>query len=204
MVSIRKHQLLEIENFLRAYPRMDLLPIRGDQLQVEGMFDFSAESKKHGRVTDRFELQIVVPAQFPKEIPIVYEVGGRIPRQGRYHINPHDYSLCLGSRLRLLTALAPVPTLMGFAINCLVPYLYAVSLKLVHGGEFAFGELPHGYHGELVDYVDLLRLRTTNQVMNAVWYLGMKKRRANKLLCPCECGQRLGVCALNRRISCKC
>lgn len=143
---------------------------------------------------------MVVPTQFPKELPIVHELGGRIPRQGRYHINPDDFSLCLGSRLRLLITLAHEPTLIGFAKNCLIPYLYAVSHKLAQGGEFAFGELPHGSTGELADYGDLLGLHTTNQVMKAIRYLGMKKRRANKLPCACGCGQRLGACAFNERI----
>lgn len=100
----------------------------------------------------------------------------------------------------MLTILARVPTLTGFATRCLIPYLYAVSLKLDRGGEFAFGELPHGRRGEMVDYGDLLGLHTVNQVMKAIGYLGMKKRRANKLPCPCQCGRRLGVCALNSRI----
>jgi hypothetical protein len=200
MAPIISQGALGVEEFLRAYPGMGLRPIRDNRVELEGIFAFSAESDKHGRVTDKFELKIDIPNTFPKELPLVYELQGRIPREDRYHVNPTDHSLCLGSPLRLLTILAGVPTLTGFAARCLIPYLYAVSLKLDRGGEFAFGELPHGRRGEIVDYGDLLGLGTVNQVMKTISYLGMKKRRANKLPCPCQCGRRLGVCALNSRI----
>lgn len=200
MASLICKTLSGIEDFLLAYPGMSLQPIRDDRVVLSGVFSLSAESVHHGLVNDSFELRIEVPSTFPKDLPVVYELGGRIPRENRYHVNLGDCSLCLGSRLRLLAILARVPTLAGFAKYCLVPYLYAISLKLAHGGDFAFGELPHGWRGEVLDYADLLGLGTSKQVLEAIWYLGMKKRRANKQPCPCQCGRRLGVCALNDRI----
>lgn len=200
MASLISEEMLGVEEFLRAYPGMSLQPIRDERVVLEGGFIFSAESNQYGRVTDSYKLRINVPSGFPKNLPAVYELAGRIPREDRYHVNPSDYSLCLGSRLRLLTTLARMPTLMGFAKYCLIPYLYAVSVKLRKGGEFVFGELPHGQRGEILDYVDLLGLRSTNQVLKTIWYLGMKRRRANKLPCPCQCGRRLGICPLNNRV----
>lgn len=138
---------------------------------------------------------------FQKISPLsIHELKGGIPRKGLYHINSGDDSLCLGSRLRLLVSVAKKPTLSGFAKNCLVPYLFAVSRKLLQGGDFTFGELAHGSLGEIADYTDLFGLQTADQVMRTIRYLGMKKRRANKLLCPCECGRRLGACSFNRRV----
>lgn len=200
MASVISQEMLGLEKFLRAYPGMSLKPIRDEYITLEGGFIFSAESNQYGRVTDSYKLRIDVPSAFPKNLPVVYELAGRIPREDRYHVNPGDYSLCLGSRLRLLTILAHMPTLIGFAKYCLIPYLYAVSVKLLKGGEFVFGELPHGQRGELLDYVDLLGLRSTNQVLKTISYLGMKRRRANKLPCPCQCGQRLGICPFNNRV----
>jgi len=200
MASLSYKALSAAEDFLQAYPGMSLQPIRDDRVVLCGVFSFSAESKQHGLVNDSFELRMEVPSTFPKDLPVVFELGGRIPREKQYHVNPGDCSLCVGSRLRLLTILARAPTLIGFAQNCLIPYLYAISLKLAQGGGFVFGELPHGWRGEVLDYADLLGLDTADQVIKAICYLGMKKRRANKQPCPCQCGRRLGVCALNERI----
>lgn len=189
-----------LAHFCQTYRRMRAQPVTDTDLHLEGFFDFAAKSRDHDLITDSYHLRITVPAGFPQDIPVVHELGERIPRRGRFHVNPSDSSLCLGSRMRLLLALAKNPTLLGFAETCLVPYLFAVSRKLLCGGDFAFGELEHGSAGELADYTELFALKTAEQAKRTILYLGMKKRRANRLPCPCECGKRLGSCYFNRRL----
>lgn len=185
--------------FLRAYPGMVVRPDGSGDLKLEGQFYFTAKSQTHGGLTDRYELRMCFPQIFPRALPMIYEVGGRIPRDGNHHVNP-DGSLCLGSRLRILFNISEAPTLVGFAETCLVPYLFAVSYKLTHGGNFPFGELTHGLPGELMDYAELFGLKTPDQASTALKYLGMKKRRANKMPCPCGCRLRLGRCCFNVRL----
>lgn len=189
-----------LTQFLSNYPGMDVYPVRGSDLRLEGVFTYSAEWKDYGLLTDAFTLRINIPELFPKALPTVHELDGRIPRTQEYHINQDDHSLCLGSPLRLLKAISVEPTLSGFSKRCLTPYLYAVSRKLLQGGELLFGELAHGRPGELADYLNMFGLGTNIQAMRAIRYLGMKKRLANKLSCPCDCGRRLGVCTFNRRL----
>lgn len=81
-----------------------------------------------------------------------------------------------------------------------VPYLYAVSHKLQHGGPFPFGELAHGTPGALDEYVDLFGLEDRTKIKQALYLLGLKKRIANKRPCPCGCEKRLGVGTFNRRL----
>ena len=81
-----------------------------------------------------------------------------------------------------------------------MPYLFAMSHKLQSGGPFAFDELQHGTKGILIDYADLFGLKTPEQARYALALLGMKKRRANKQPCPCDCGKRLGQCKFNARL----
>lgn len=179
---------------------MAVKPASGEVLIIEGQFDFTAQSETFNQITDKYQLHILIPSHFPRELPVVHETLGRIPRDGSYHVNP-DGSLCLGSRLRLLWKLAKTPTLEGFAENCLVPYLFAISHKLSYGGNLPFGELAHGSPGELMDYVDLFGLQNPKQARIALQALGMKKRRANKCPCPCECGHRLGRCQLHLKLN---
>lgn len=186
--------------FLRRYPRMALRPTREQPILLRGHFDFTADCSGLGVLSDSFELQIEVPREFPGAVPRVIETGGRIQRTPDNHVNA-DGSLCLGSPLRLLRELKRSPTLFGFAAGCIVPYLYAVSGKIKHGGALVIGELPHGRAGELSDYAVLFGLNDSEQALAALRCLGMKKRRANKQPCPCGCGRRLGVCELNRRLA---
>src|SRR5690349_6562308 len=123
-----------LREFLRDYPQMAIRPSAGHNLRLKGNFAFAAHHAKEGDIQDTFALQIIVPSGFPKEPPRVTETGGRIPRTGEYHVNPTDNTLCLGSPLSLLLKLSKKPTLEGFAENCLVPYLFAISHKLKNGG----------------------------------------------------------------------
>ena len=167
---------------------------------IKGTFAFTARSPTHGELTDQYQLQIVVPSDFPRSLPTVAELENKIPRQKGFHVNPDD-SLCLGSPLRLLMMVNEVPTLIGFSDSCLVPFLFAISYKLQHGGKLPFDELDHGVAGLLADYVELFGLRHPRQALNTLRVLGMKKGRANKLPCPCECALRLGKCNFNRTIA---
>lgn len=168
-------------------------------LVLTGKFAFIGRSAKHGVVEDVFTLKILIPPGFPKDLPTVFETAGKIPRNGDFHVNPNG-SLCLGSPLRLLWKLSRTPTLCGYAETCLVPYLFAVSHKLRNGGAMPFDELAHGTPGELADYADMFGLQSAEQAKRALEMLGMKKRRANKLPCPCGCGKRLGKCRFNERL----
>lgn len=181
-----------VKQFLKDYPGMSLSPSRKTEMVLTGSFSFSVKSNEADIISNTYDVKIIVPFAFPKEIPTVIEAG-KIPRNGEFHVNP-DGTLCMGSPLRLLQILSEKPTLPGFAESCLVPYLYAVSYKLKHGGGFIFSELKHGTPGIIEDYQNLFGLQNKEQVIQALELLGKKQRSANKGLCPCGCGNRLGKC----------
>lgn len=198
--SIVAEDFIGIDEFLRSYPSMGLRPSADIRLRFKGRFAFTAEHDTLGEVKNAFQLEIDVPDNFPKELPVVREVGGRIPQVEAYHVNP-DKSLCLGSPLSLLWRVHQSPTLSGFAEDCIVPYLFAVSRKLETGEKLVFGELDHGDKGRLADYRLIFGLKSNHAVVESLRLLGMKKRLANKYPCPCGCGKRLGVCRFNRRLA---
>ncbi len=190
-----------LTQFLKDYPGMSISPSRGDATVLQGAFSFSAQPKNKPQMTDSYTLRIVVPQAFPGVLPTVTERGQKIPRDGRHHVNWGDGSLCMGSPLRLLRELSRRPDLVGFAENCLVPYLYNISHKLKNGGDYILGELAHGNAGIVQDYVDLFGLKTRDQVLEVLGLLGMKRRVANKRNCPCGCGRRLGKCRLHLKLN---
>lgn len=188
-----------LEEFLECYLGMSIVPYYGPDICLRGQFDFSASLPENETIQDTYELEITVFRKFPRTIPSIQEIGGKIPRNGDYHVNG-DGTLCLGSPIRLLYMLNKNPTILGFVDGCLIPYLYAVSYKKRHGGDFILGELAHGDSGIIDDYLDLFRLKDRSSIIQAVKLLGMKKRIANKQLCPCGCGKRLGTCSFRFKL----
>lgn len=182
-----------IEEFLRENPGMALAPSRTSDTVLAGEFHFNRTYRGRNEIAETYELRISVSHDFPKVPPVIEETGQRIKRIGDYHVNP-DGSLCLGSPIRLRLLLAKAPTLSAFVDYCLVPYLYAVTYKMRHGGKLIFGELAHGDEGEIEDYEEMFGLKGKKAVLSALKALGAKKRTANKWPCPCGCGIRLGKC----------
>lgn len=184
-----------VKAFLRSHPKMALRPTKSATLVFEGAFEFAIVDEKDKLVEDEYELRIEVPADFPKNLPVVYELGGKIPPTPDNHVNP-DGSLCLGSPLRLRMFASNDQSLIGFSSNCILPFLYAKSV-----GSFVFGELPHGLAGLVEDYADMLGVRTKEQVLQCLKLASLRRRVANKRRCPCGCGKRLGACTLRERIN---
>lgn len=190
----------DLEQFLLDYPGMSTAPHLGSGLVLHGTFKFKASYDGGEEIEDAFKLVITVTGRYPQDLPKVEEVDEKIPRDGNFHVNP-DGTLCLGSPLSLLKKIYTNKSLVSFTENCLVPYLYAVSIKLRSGGKFVFGELSHGDAGILEDYSVIFGLSEKEQVKKALQLLGLRKRIANKHQCPCGCGRRLGVCDFHYKVN---
>ncbi|WP_394530779.1 ubiquitin-conjugating enzyme family protein [Priestia aryabhattai] len=188
------------EEFLKDYPDMSFSPMKGSELFLRGTLKFKARFQGTQPIEDKYELEIAVPENFPYELPKVRELEQKIPRDLNHHINPDD-TLCLGSPLRMIMKLYKSPTLNTYAEECLIPYLYAVSYKLQNGGDFVFGELEHGGKGLISDYLDILNLDKSEQVIKSLSLLSMKKRVANKKICPCGCYKKLGSCIFHLKMN---
>ena len=137
-----KHELSGTKEFLRDYPGMAFAPSAPGEVVFKGDLEFTARYRDEVEITDSYELKISVPIDFPDVLPKVWELGGKIPNDGLHHLNPNK-TLCLGAPIHVLKKIKENPTVVGFAENCIVPFLYAVSRKLADGGEFVFGELEH-------------------------------------------------------------
>lgn len=197
---VAENKLGWVGDFIREYPRLRLRPHSSCLVAFSGILDFTAVAPGQPEITDFYSLDIIVPHDFPKSCPEVFEKGERIPRDSKYHKNL-DGSLCLGSPLRLFIELSKAPKLTAYVKKCLIPYLYAMSLNLKYGCPFIFGELEHGFPGVLHDYTDIFGVKTVAQVELALKLLTLRPRLANKYLCPCGCGLKLGACSFRRRLN---
>lgn len=186
----RRDSTWGLDDLLDRYPALSRRPSDCGDLMLAGTLDYQAVHPSFGTITDSFVLDFRIPPAFPRSIPTVRETAGRIPRD--YH-RLADGELCLGSPLRLLLTIAEHPTLIGFVERCVLPYLVRFTIY-ERTGNVPFGELAHGNRGLLDDYRQLLRARSDHACVRFMTLLGMKKRVANKLPCPCESGRRFGRC----------
>lgn len=197
LVTIKEH----IELLLERQREISLKPSSLKGFLLEGDYQLKAQPQGGEFVTDKFTVKILVPDLFPSVLPIVWEVGSRIPKKADWHINiKTDCSICLGGGLSLRLVAREFPGLADYLEHTLVPYLYAVCLRERHGGPFIFSELSHGGEGLIEEVRDLLDLPSDGAAIAVIRLLSMKKRVANKMVCPCGCQDRFGSCQLGGRL----
>ena len=184
-----------IDELLGSWPRLRRSPAREPGLvSVQGILAFELEPQDLPRIDDAYQVRIDVRIDRDDEVPLVFELDGRIPKDVDEHVNP-DGDFCLGSPLAVRLKLGRSPTLTHFIDQCVVPFLYAATWRRQGGFGWPFSELPHYSPGLLDDYQRLLRVSTPASARLALAALCVRPRTANKLPCPCSCRRRLGKCS---------
>ena len=186
-----------IDALLETHPGLRRVPTADDSAKIIGRFRFTADAPGLEVIEDNYLLEIVVPAWFPKAVPLVREIGGRIPSD--WHRNPSG-ALCLGSPTEVKLKAAECGTLGKFLELLVVPFLYGRSFYERHH-EMPFGELDHGVDGVLKDFRSRFGVAEDKAAMAMVILAGLRKRVANKRPCPCGGGKRLGRCSHHGKVN---
>ncbi|MFJ7408231.1 MULTISPECIES: hypothetical protein [unclassified Lysinibacillus] len=188
-----------IQYFLETYTEFRIREITTDATLLVGHFKRDLTHEKHGEVSLDYSLLISVPFEYPKLAPQVFEESKRITVSPENHIN-YDGSLCLGTPFRINALLKRNPSLTYFFDNCILPFLYSVTLKNKTGNGFVFGETEHGNKGVILDLQELFHLSEIAQVVQMLMILSKPKKEANKLICPCGCSRRVTTCSYFYRV----
>jgi hypothetical protein len=181
---------LAISEVLTRFESLRLVPCKDGGIVLRGVIDFTASANGCRTVTDSYEISLRVPDAYPSELPVVHEIGGRIPTD--FH-KLQGNALCLGSPFRLWLLTKQDPSLLNFIERVVVPYLYAYSLHKASEA-MPFGELRHGTAGLVDDLGEMLGASDSKTAAAYSQAMMRKKRVANKLSCPCGSGMRLGRC----------
>ena len=80
----------ELKASLASQPQLRLSEINRHKV-IRGRF----RVMEAGKVLDTFKIRIVIPSTFPRELPILYAIGGRIPTIPDRHINSSVGDTCL-------------------------------------------------------------------------------------------------------------
>jgi len=183
---------LGLEDFLASHPRIRIVAINNDQVELAGEYHLKAQLAGSQLIDRTYQLRLVCPHDYPRKLPKVLDEGRYFPRNQEYHTYS-DGSFCLGSELKIKSLLLSDHSFTAFFEYIVDRFLYAITHR-IEFGNFPFGELAHGEQGLVDDYGEMFGLSEKLSVLRALRALGKRKREANKLPCPCGCGRRLGRC----------
>lgn len=185
----RAQLLDEIRSELASgFPSLHLFEQQGVDPEVRGTFELKGED---GSVLDTFLIRIQIPKNYPQELPLVWEVGGRIPCLTDRHIEPDGKACVLlpDERWRAFPLGAPFSAYLREPLHNF--FLSQIAFELT--GEWPFGEWGHGGQG-IVQYYQVM-LGTQDLLAIALFLESLSKGKFEPFHpCPCRSGNRLEVC----------
>jgi hypothetical protein len=138
---------------------------------------------------DKFKIEIQIPPDFPQSVPSVREIGGRIPNNGKQHINP-DGTACLFVPEEKYRYCPDGISLSDF-INGPVRnfFLWQIDYEL-NGGNSSIGERAHGFDGRIEFYQEILNTKDGSKIIKFVKLLTLNHINGNS---KCWCGSNKSV-----------
>jgi hypothetical protein len=145
-------------------------------------------------VYDTYKTQIIVPSDYPASEPVVFEMGGRIPRATEYHVNLNGTACVCVWEAWLATA---SDTSFGAYLDG--PVLNFFLSQTIHEqkGIWPFGEEQHGREGVVSAFAAILQI--PNDIDTVQRYLRVLSRDRLKTYWACPCGSGAKVSGCHRR-----
>ena len=169
--------------FLRGEERDGVAVIVGD-LQIE----------HDGKVLGSFEIEIDVPFDGPETaMPVVREVGGRIPREPARHIDDDRGTACLEAPVSYWWKHPEGLNLREFIDGPVRAYFYGQCVVEATGTWPDTGEWPHGAEGLEAAYRELLGL-SGSALVRCLLKLARHGKIPRQWRCPCGSGKRSSRC----------
>ena len=184
----------EFERFTRELEDFESLgyQIEGEQITISGTWAVLGANT----LIRRYEIKIILPSDFPWSPPLVFEVGGRIPRDMKFHVNITDGSACLFARPERFEKCPPGSGIREFLNGPVKEFFFSQAYRNL-SGTWPFDEWSHGDEGILEYYAS--RLGTGDiAVLHDLLKLVLLPRLHRQWRCPCNSSKRVTACHAER------
>ena len=172
------------------YPNLHIFKNQNGLVEIAGVFPLCGEG---GQELDRYSVSIILPPSYPEDLPIVYEVGGRIRHIADRHFFKNG-SACIfipDDRWRCFPPSSEfIDYLKGPLHNFFLSQTYYDRT-----GEWPFGEWSHDSQGILEYYQCLIDTQDMRTVFRFLLVLAEKKLKKEHK-CPCGSNRKIKRCCI--------
>lgn len=181
----REFQALEHEN-------PALKPVfENNHWQLVGALDVVDE---FGKKWDQYQVKIIYPHEYPNKVPVMFEIGGRIPHEADYHVNG-DGSCCLSVPALEMIILKKGITTINFLQKLAIPYLANQTYRCKKG-HFEGEEFAHGAGGIFQFYSDLFCTQNPLLILTLLGEIILNQLPDRNDPCTCKSGKKYKKCHL--------
>jgi hypothetical protein len=170
-----------------AYPQLHFR-LRHGSMFLSGSFPLVDGDRE----VDRYLIEVEFPSHYPKGVPAVYEIGGRIPRTVDRHVYPITGAACLNLPV-LISKVNPKGVSLLEFLNGPVRSYFVGQSKYEATGIWPFGQWGHGEVGYYEYYAGVMGTSDQN-VLSRFREMIRQKEINGDWSCPCGSGKRLWDC----------
>ncbi|MDD5504799.1 MAG: SEC-C domain-containing protein [Candidatus Omnitrophica bacterium] len=163
----------------------DILVLKGD-----------IEIKDGADILDVYQIEIKFPKSYPRDIPILIEVGGRIPRIANRHVNDKTGICCIGPRLEQRQKWLKDSRIYVYITDFVLPFL-ANQSYYERVGDWKNGQYDHGAKGILTYYSEAFGISDRNLLELFLQSLSENQRFGRNDLCLCGSSKKAKKCHLD-------
>lgn len=172
----------QVDQLLIKFPK---LKTRVVEIGLTILFGELDVVDKNGKYWDSYLIEIHPTTDFPNRFPWVYEVGGKIPQIGDWHVNEDTKSCCIEVRPEEILICKGGITLLSFVEGYVLPYFFNQTHRRVEG-YYVNGEYSHGMLGIYEFYSRVLKtgsdIRKTIQLIMFI-SKGVRPSRTDNCFC---------------------
>jgi hypothetical protein len=180
----------DLKSLLRkSYPDLQVFT-RNNRPLIRGSFPVQHE----GNILDRYLIEVEVPANLSKEVPIVREIGGRIPRLADRHVNM-DGTACISVPEEWLLS-SGHENLLNFLNGPVRDFFLGQSL-VERGKKWPYGDRSHGFAGLIEAYGEMFNTEDPEKIRRYLEFLSRKGFKGH-WICPCGTANKVRDCHMDR------
>jgi hypothetical protein len=156
------------------------------------VFGYIILNNEHGIIEDKFQVKIQAGDNYPNNFPLVFETGGRIPRNIDWHIFEQTGNCCISSPPEEIIICNSGLNLLSFIDNQVKNYFYSQVFRNQNG--YFLKERSHGSKGWIEFFEETFM---TDNIFNIEFGLNqiIEGKKINRVsMCFCGSGMKYRKC----------
>lgn len=146
-----------------------------------------------GSYWDTYAVNIIIPKNYPEELPVLIEIGDKIERSDDWHNTTGV--CCLSTNAKMFTILDGNITLLNWLKTFAHPFL-ANHVHKIKTGHYANKEFEHGTPGLIQGYYEIFKTSNENEVVTTLKFLCGVLKLGRNAMCFCESRKKYKRCFL--------
>ena len=183
MVQVISGFNAQIDEVLAKYPGLSRHSIDGVDI-IKGTIDLIDTFGQH---RDTYEIEIHPTSGYPFRFPLLWETGGRIPRNIDWHVFESDGHCCIKVEPEEIIMCKKGISLIDFIDKEVIPYFFNQTFRRING--YFIKERSHGLLGVIEYYQQVLKEQNPFKMVQLLEFIqsGVEPFRTS----TCFCGSNL-------------